>query len=260
MQHCFITPTKYINHPDIWGQSDFILALSHLMDDECKNEYCEAIKKANKPIYLDNWLFENWRPEPIDSLINKAELIWAEYVFMPDHLYQSTQTKQAAITFMQRCLHLKKAWWKVAFVPQADNPVDYLACYKWAEESSFISMIWISILSAPKSFWWSRLECLKAIKKYIDPKKPAHLLWLGWDLEDLRFAAENCEWIKTNDSSSAFVHGSKHITYKQYATTKDYFLREGKIEEKLKFDSTKDITTKGLHCIQKNINIIKSLW
>lgn len=43
--HSFICPTAFINDPYIGGRSDFLLALSHLIDDEATNEYAQAVKQ-----------------------------------------------------------------------------------------------------------------------------------------------------------------------------------------------------------------------
>lgn len=45
IKHCFICPTAFINDPYIGGRSDFLLALSHLIDDEATNEYAQAVKQ-----------------------------------------------------------------------------------------------------------------------------------------------------------------------------------------------------------------------
>lgn len=98
MLHCFIAPTHFINDPEIGGRSDFLLALSHLVDQHATNEYAQAaieFKKTGKQVFLDNGLFENHVPEAIESLVHKAMLIKADVVFAPDHLYDNEKTKEA---------------------------------------------------------------------------------------------------------------------------------------------------------------------
>ena len=45
MKHCFITPSKWINESEIWGKSDFLLVLSHLIDSKGENRYTAEVKK-----------------------------------------------------------------------------------------------------------------------------------------------------------------------------------------------------------------------
>jgi hypothetical protein len=98
MRYSFITPTKYINHEWIWTESDFILALSHLIDVKTEpNDYTREIIKSSKPIYLDNWVFENWKPEWVNVLIDKLlylQSLWKkpEVVFLPDELFNAEKT------------------------------------------------------------------------------------------------------------------------------------------------------------------------
>jgi len=98
MIHSFITPTDLINNEQIWWQSDFILALSHLIEIKWEpNNYTKEIIKSWKDIYLDNWVFENWKPEWIDTLIDKLYYLQSlgnkpKVVFIPDELYDSKKT------------------------------------------------------------------------------------------------------------------------------------------------------------------------
>ena len=101
IKHSVITPTKFINDPEIWGRGDFILALSHLIDDNCENEYTEAIMSSWRDIWLDNGLFENGTPEDHNSLLMKAIRIGAIGVFASDYLYDAESSKEALERMVQ---------------------------------------------------------------------------------------------------------------------------------------------------------------
>lgn len=269
MKHCFITPTKFINHPEIGSKSDFILVLSHLLDEKCNNEYAQEVIKFReswKEIYLDNWLFENDEPENPTSLLLKAELIWATYVFAPDFLYDRIATEKAFNEFLSLRNELEVDV-KLAFVVQADNPLDYVNSYKWAEDHKDIDMIWISILSVPKSFQsitdsdeitLNRIVCMKILEDFIQPKKPAHLLWLGSGLWDLEIAKKWHPFIISNDSSSAFQSG---LFNKYYLIWDDEFPEVspgGKVKEKVDFD-LQEITDEQRSLIIQNVSYISNL-
>jgi hypothetical protein len=258
MKHCIITPTKYINDPDIGGRSDFLLALSHLIDIDCQNEYSQAVLEfwKTKPIYLDNWLFENHVPENFNTLIDKWIKIWAEYVFAPDVLYNNKETQKELIRFTEE---VKKKWakFKIAYVVQAESMEEYLEAFNWALNNKDISLIWLSILSIPHSFsdfTWTpdittnRIVALKFLHNKFKITKPCHLLWLWWSLEDLKIA-KNYSWIISNDSSSAF---------QTWCAEKIYINNQvpgGKIEKKVDFEQ-KTITLEQQNAIETNINTI----
>ena len=267
MKHCFITPTKFINDQEIGQQGDFLLALSHLIDTDYSNEYSQALrewKATGKPIYLDNGLFENGVPEDTISLLAKAKEFEVDIVFAPDVLFDPEQTWQNfedfyAAAFMM-CPEIK-----IGFVVQAKDPVDFLAAFKKANSDDRIALIGLSILSVPASFngevcgfgsendiTYCREIAIDFIDKMImGPKKDCHLLGLGGSLNDLVIGCDY-DWIKSNDSSSAFVTGLHGLRYRKNEVP------GGKVEEKLDF-SISDLTSKQYSDIHHNISIIKTI-
>lgn len=256
MKMSFISPTKYIK--EFQSQGDFILALSHLIDHDKENDYEKAIKETKLPILLDNGAFENSHPEGIDSLIRKARKIKAEKFFAPDHLFNSKATKDAVnITIdILKTLQQRKHF-KVGAVVQADNPKDWIDQYVDFTENSEIDFIGLSILSIPKSWGKSitesRIECFKELIKLNIEHKSCHMLGLGENYEDIKFAIKNCPWIESNDTSSCFMTGLNKIKY-----DKDLIIPGGKIKEKMNFNLSK-LTQKQKECIQYNIDLVKKL-
>lgn len=269
MKISFITPTSYIK--EYGSQSQFTLALSHLIDLDKENEYEKIIKEIDLPIILDNSCFELHKPEGIDSLISKAVKIKADSFFAPDHLYDRIQTEKAFdiayYCLEKRNLHNKI---KINVVIQADNSKDYIESYKKFAKDDRVNLIGLSILAIPRCFGKqnpskkssyihndseiveSRIECLKQLNQ-LDVHKSSHLLGLGNSIKDIIFANENCPWIYSHDSSSAFWNA---INNKRIL--EDGEIEGGKTDVKVDFDF-KDATDEQLKLAQYNINQIKEM-
>lgn len=218
MKLSFITPTAYIEK--YGSQSDFILGLSHLIDPSTQNTYEKAIVDTRLPIILDNGLFENHVPEAFDSLVAKAIRIGATHFFVPDKLFDRKGTKRELDKAIDKLSKFPDpATPKIAAVVQADNSIDYMEQLAEFNDNPDIDLIGLSILSIPKSFYdevgkhditESRIHLLKRMKKLADEGyvwKKCHLLGLGDSYEDVIYAAENCPWVVSNDTSSAFWNG-----------------------------------------------------
>ena len=260
IRHCIITPTKFINDPLVGWRSDFILALSHLLDVECTNKYAQALRSSWKDIYLDNGTFENGVPEDHNSLLRKAKLIDAKYVFASDYLYDDERSKEALERMAQiRNLHHLNI--KLGYVVQAKTIEWYLKNYKRAEQNPDIDLIGISILTIPycrqESTWtpditYNRIQTIETIDNEIHPKKDAHLLWLGGSLLDLK-KATFYPWIKSNDSCSAFM------TWLYGKVYEDMMVPWGKIKQKVDFDYHYNLDETQQKCITENIDTILSI-
>lgn len=256
MQLCFICPIQYIR--SFGAKGDFTLALSHLIDLKKQNEYEKAIKEIDLPILLDNGLFENHSPEPVDSLIKKAIRINAFAFFSPDYLYDSKKTK-AQIDETYNSMKEKKIirQIKMGAIVQADNKKDWIKQYKDFTNDKRISIIGLSILSIPKCFGGSitesRIKCINTISKLKIKHKQNHLLGLGEAYEDLKLAKRIAPFIKSNDSSSCFMTGLNEIKYNN-----DLTIPGGKIKEKVDFN-LKSITPRQMECIYVNIKKVKKL-
>ena len=269
MKNCIITPTKYINHKEIWRRSDFLLVLSHLLDPDCTNDYAKEVKKFKtetwRAIYLDNGLFENHIPERWESLLRKGMLLWADYIFAPDVLYDREATEREFEKFNE----LKKSYEtdiKLAYVVQASDPIEYLVSYKWAEENPDITMIWLSILTLPYCFEWldhsrdafaeiskARMKWIQALDIVINPKKKAHLLWL-WDdpVMELQAARIAHRFIETNDSCSAYMTWKKGFIYSKK------WIPGWKIIEKVDFNNQESLNLDQIRNIARNIDLLKN--
>lgn len=266
IQLSFITPTNFIKSHQ--GQGDFVLGLSHLMKLDKVTAYEKAILSTKLPIVLDNGLFENHTPEPLDSLILKATKIGATHFFAPDMLYDTKGTQESLNKTITAVRKAKKGlskeslknFPKIAAVVQANNAKDYMAQLHEFNQNPNVKLIGASILSVPKCFGGSisesRIKLLKRMRKdaakgYV--WKPMHLLGLGSDLKDVMYAKKHCKWVVSHDSSSAFwnaMQGKKIL--------EDGVIEGGKTGVHVDF-SFKEATKKQLELAQNNINRYREL-
>jgi hypothetical protein len=256
MQFSFIVPTKHINSLGI--KSDFILALSHLIDLEKENEYEKNIKATKLLVMLDNGVFERHKPEALDALIDKAVKIRAFVFYSPDYLYDARKTEeQIDITYekMKEKNLLGKI--RLGAVVQGNNREEWIEQYVAFTQDERISIIGLSILSIPHAYKLpitkARVACLKDLVKLSVKHKYCHLLGLGDSYDDVKFAIKYCPWVKSNDTSSCFMSGLKGKAY-----TNDMRVPGGKIKEKMNFN-LKQLSPLQKAIIEDNIRKVKEL-
>lgn len=268
MDLAFITPTKYLDRFATKG--GVYLALAHLIDDDCENEYARFHRRESergRRVILDNGLFEGAQVEP-EALIRRARGIGAQCVCAPDVLFDSRGTIKAFKQFIR----LKQETGLVAEVmgiPQADNPADWWDCFQFMELHPDCNLIGLSILSVPKAFGRAAEDAGYAVKQqpitaprvYLIQQlrahshilgrdlKPCHMLGLGETYADIHTAnRELPKTIVSNDSSSAFVHGVKGICY-----TGAGLIPGGKDSKKLNFGLQDDLSETQERCVDHNI-------
>jgi len=253
MKLCNIVPIDFIDH----RICDFQLVLSHLIDLDCVNEYEQKMIDTCQDIYLDNGTFENGEPERCEILLKKAIKLKAKYVFCPDYLYDSKATYDA----FQQCVKMKNKMetsakscndielyntiknLKLAVVIQANDINEYIHEYLRYNKHDEVSLIGLSILSIPHCWKLpiseSRIECMKALKKLSIPHKDCHMLGLGDNYQDVFFAINNCEWIKSNDTSCCF----QSAIFKKVLTYETFSVPGGKVKPKIDFKlKSKDLS------------------
>lgn len=265
MELAFITPTSYLEK--FAAQGDVHLALAHLIDDDCSNEYASFYRREaeqGKRVLLDNGLFEGAQPDP-EALVRRARGIKASAVFAPDVLYDSKGTIKAFKEFV-KLKHETGLVCDLAGVPQADNPTDWWECFQFMDLHSECKLIGLSILSIPKAFGGlvgktsrpitdSRVHLIRQLYSFSDLSghrlTPMHLLGLGESYDDIKAALELLSRdIKSNDSSSCFVHGAKEVHYEE-----DGSIPGGKDHEKLDFSMGAKLNQEQLGAVQHNIDI-----
>ena len=260
----YIAPTSLIELYS--NRGDFHLTLAHLLEKEETTEYEKQILESGKPIYLDNGLFENGESVPLEDLIEHACRLNAVYVFAPDVLYNSEETLkniEPAYNLLQK---KNKEWGtnvKLAAVPQAGSYFDYLQCLMQMNQDEKISLIGLSILSIPKSFeeilgvWnvsMSRLLLLRTMLESQVRFKDCHLLGAGSSYVDVSYAAKNCSFVKSHDSSSAIWNGVQEHIIKA-----DGDLDKGKTSVHVDFNFEEALSEVQMSAIEHNIDMVDIL-
>lgn len=141
-----IAPTDAIIYAE--NRSQINLVLAHLVGD---NKYTKAYAESKKPTIMDNGAFELGESISPDLLIEKAKLVKADYIVLPDYPGQPwDKTIKAAQDYIPAFM---EAGFKTFFVPQSEiGDFDgYMSSWAWALEQNEIDLIGCSILGAPNA-------------------------------------------------------------------------------------------------------------
>ena len=247
MQFAFIAPPKFT---DISGQGDFELVLAQHLDDP---DYVKRLK--GRRVYLDNGAHEG-AYKGLDWLFEKIDLIKPELVFAPDDVtcgYKSMlETKAFLCAIGQRYGEFDIPF-IVAAIPHGDTLDAYRVNFHGLLMDPRVDWIGISYLDPPKFFpkksmAGARRALLQILGASLD-KKPCHLLGISDGFEDIRYA-RTTDWVKSCDSSSAFMCGYLEQRYDGMT------IKGGKIQT---LDpSIDDLLSAQKECIAHNIDFIKN--
>lgn len=91
-------------------------------------EYLEYYRKVeDKPIILDNGMYEDGYPLDAYDLFDIAQEINPEVVLAPDHLRLCNDTLTSSIEFFSLCKR-KKAPWRIGWIPQGRDADEIAYC------------------------------------------------------------------------------------------------------------------------------------
>lgn len=123
MKLATILPTPYLT---LAKEDDMHMALAHLVGKDA--EYTQFFKdraSEGKFVILDNGVVETGRPVPIEVLVEKAKLIGASEIIIPDFFMEGEATIESAIENIPYVReHAPKL--KIMVVPQGDTIEDWL--------------------------------------------------------------------------------------------------------------------------------------
>lgn len=258
MKICVICPVDDLEKFATKG--DMHLLLTHLVEPD--NAYTKFYAARKELKILDNGLFEHHVASPTSEILAKAKLVGADVVIAPDVLYDPVGTVKNAEIFAKE-VHMENGRRRgrglrplqMMAVPQAGNRKDYLWCYDRLVRQLNFQWIGLSILACPNAFSGSsdpnkikqsRIATYRALKEtgLWSSQTNHHLLGLGSHIDEVEFFAPIAE-IKSNDSSSAVLHGQMGITYENGAVP------GGKKSHKLDFEAPTD--PKFEEAVLKNI-------
>lgn len=258
MKFAHIVPSKHLK--DLDQHSDFYLVLSHLIPKD--KEYTEFFKNTDKYKILDNGAYENSQPEPIKVLVDKAEMIGANEIVLPDVFKDMDHTMTYtldALCYLQHENLMGK--YKLMAVPQGKNPTEYIKCLRFFCNMPEIDVIGLSFIVIKDAFKGSTgIDEVMAnrilVTNIIDfwekrPKKEFHLLGMGNCME--LNIQKRYDWIRGADSSTCFVHGMNDIVF-----TDEKGLARARIEKPASyFDIELKKDSVAWENVLKNMNVLR---
>lgn len=262
MQLGIICPTSQLH--TYASLSNFHLILPHLYDKhpEYVSFYKERIK-AGDFVLQDNSIFELDQSLSQEQLLDFAESLGVSEMSAPEVLCNS----EASLVKVEEFLSYRQKQASkipVLAVAQGANIGDFISYFFKLNAIPEISTLGIpfdtDFVDIPTSIRsktlryvlgrWAVVDIIEHQAEKLGVKiKPTHLMGLS-DGVELQ-AYKNKPWIRSNDSSSAFVHGYNLVKYL------DRGLPCEKITEKLNFDLPKDMNSAQHDCILHNINKLK---
>jgi len=239
MRFVNILPTEFIDKPWCWT-SDVHLPLAHLIEDG--NEYTKKFKEIRVPKILDNGFFELGKNPPIDELVDKAELIGAQSMILPDTFW-SDDFEEKVMSMVDEI----PTKFRIMAIPLGKNLEEVLNAFECLNDINMNEIHMIAIPDRLLSKWTelSRPKFLDLIESKFLLKKKLHMLALDhyWDLPKL-----NRKYVRSIDSTTPFKMGYfKHKMNEQnfmdVKRPKDYF-------------EIKELDTKQIECIKYNKDFV----
>lgn len=218
----FITPTPHLE--DFAVKSKFHLTLTHqVLDDDKYASFYSNRSLGGDYIVLDNSAFEKGFPMSTKDIYSAYMKIRPSEVVCPDVLQDGKATCESTSQFKKEFTSLinnpKFYNNAVSFmgVAQGKDLDDYLDCWDYLNntvDTIGLSFIGIEKVLPHSSYTFARLMMLDILnKKGLLKEKPIHILGIGDNPLEIKIIQESpfSKYIRSNDSSSAFVHGSKGI-------------------------------------------------
>lgn len=264
MKHGYICPTAYLGNYATY--SNFHLILPHLFEEHpaYKEFYMDRIKQGDH-VLLDNSIFELGVSFNPNKMIELAEEMGVTEMSAPEILFDSKGTRERVFDFIKLHSDLG-AKTKILTVVQGRNFEELITMFFEMNEIPEISALGLpfdldfdsTATIGVKSLTLKRVLNRWALVDLIQSTamnnniliKPTHLMGLSDGLELQRYTPFYY-WIRSNDSSSAFVHGLNNIRYS------DRGLPCEKIKQKLDFGLTGGLSKEQHECIIHNINMIQ---
>jgi len=239
-------------------QSAYHLVLPNVF--EKSKEYRDFyIKQAQMGdfITLDNGAYELGYPMEPDELLEIAGKLKADEIVAPDVILNYKKTVELTEEFLEQVRD--KFDGKIGAVAQGSTFGEIKECYLRFLQDSRIDTIMLpfdirfEIPNARKSDSFTKQRAFNRVALVnhilpLAPPKPIHLLGLS-DGVELTFQKDHAE-IRSNDSSSAFVHGKEGFRYTEEGLPCE------KSKEKLDFFN-KSLNVKQRDNIQFNIDMMK---
>jgi len=257
-----ICPVKHLQ--DFATQSDFHLILPHLYNEfpEYKEFYRERIKQGDF-VLQDNSIFEAGTSLDCHYLLEQAEDLGVSEMAAPEVLGDADESKKLLVKFLdyRETMGSKIPVFATVqgktFQDMLDyffelNGIDEVSTIGIPSDTDYVSSYSYGYLSPTLKKVFNRLGLVQEIEKTrlignIEIK-PVHLLGLGDGVELQR--QKYISWIRSCDSSTAYVHGAEGICYGMRGLPCE------KITDKLDFGSSLGRQLQ-FHAVHYNIQMLK---
>jgi len=256
MVNCIITPTAHILN--IASNSPMHLLLAHiaLKDSTYVANYKRLKNDHGHYLIMDNSAFELGHSMDIIDLLAAADSVNADEIVAPEVFGNLGKTIEAVHNFIP---YVSKDL-KIGAVTQGNSMREFLMCYETYELMSEIHVIHVPMLDPPDSpynqvpnktlrIMLNRIHFLNLVSELPGKRKPVHLLGLTDGAELM--VQKRHKFIRSNDSSSAFIHGYFGVKYTAKGLPVD------KIPTKMNFVNWDILSDWQKDCIIHNIITIK---
>lgn len=259
MKLAFITPTAHLN--DFAIQSNFHLVLPHLyVEHPTYSEFYRERSKRGDFIIQDTSVFELDTPLSNEDLVETANFIGASEMVAPEVLRDAEGSKILLEQFLE---YKSKVNCNIPVMAVVQGKTFVEISRHWAyllniSEVATIGLPFVLDFDTPASKGIKSLTLKRVLNRWyvLDTlqsasqlNKPVHLLGLADGVELQHYI--NNPMIRSNDSSSAFVHGSEMVYYTERGLPCE------KIQTKLDF-KTRLTSHKQYEVVQHNIDMLKN--
>ena len=267
MLHGIICPVSQLSTFAI--QSKFHLILPHLVNSLPKyKEFYKERAREGDHVLLDNSVFELGHSLDKKELLETAEDLHVTEVVAPEVWEDAIGTNILVEDFIEYHDSMQSNI-KILAMAQG-NTIDEIveSFFKWNNHIKIDSLglpfsldyeikgISDNVKSLTLRRVLNRWHLVDRINQYSKASsiriKPTHLMGLSDAVELQRYKGDDYYWVRSNDSSTAFVHGVNGILYTERGLPCE------KIKMKLDFEGYKLLTSELEHYVNKNIRTILS--
>jgi len=222
-----IIPTDFISNPE-YRVDNYHLLLAHLIKKQ--NKYTSSYKKIRGTKILDNSFYEERKEISIEELIEKAELVDADYIILPEFAVRDER-------HLKECVDMIPSKFKIAGIVVGRTLTKAVKDFKTLNLDDKIDLICIPF----KLPIWLKLDnrtmFLERMEKHTRFRKDIHLLGLE-DLSDLYLCKK--DYVLGVDSTLPFKVGyyNNRLAFKGFQDSprpKTYFdIKMGRLQKKQK--------------------------
>jgi hypothetical protein len=201
------------------------LLLSHLFEDERYVSFYQDCHKKGDYVILDNSAHEQGSGESLLPLLQKATLVGADEVVIPDVLFDATGTyKSAEMAFKWLRRFGKEAYKEagepaVMLVPQGYDKREWIWCLRKLIQVYNLHCDIVTkppVIGVSKDYYEFRGGLVSLICDYVAEereKQSVECHCLGWpsSLWEIAKVAQRAPWVRSTDSAKPFVYAISDI-------------------------------------------------